>query len=95
MVRRRVSQAPQSDTACRHIHRTLACYTKETQIRPRHRTSHAHFLRKLPPVAYQTEYVQTAATAAHPYRLDDFGLSEEVVDETFSAYRKQHAIAFQ
>ena len=46
-------------------------------------------------MAYQKEYVQTAATAAHTYRLDDFGLSEEVVDETFSAYRKQHAIPFE
>ena len=31
----------------------------------------------------------------HAYRLDDFGLSEEAVDETFSAYRKQHAIPFE
>ena len=31
----------------------------------------------------------------HTYRLDDFGLSEEVVDKTFSAYRKQHAIPFE
>ncbi len=46
-------------------------------------------------MAYQKEYVQTAATAAHTYQLDDFGLSEEVVDETFSAYRKQHAIPFE
>lgn len=31
----------------------------------------------------------------HTYRLADFGLSEEAVDETFSAYRKQHAIPFE
>ncbi len=31
----------------------------------------------------------------HAYRSSDFGLSEEIVDETFSAYREKHAIPFE
>ncbi len=31
----------------------------------------------------------------HAYRLGDFGLSEEAVDEAFSAYRDKHAIPFE
>ena len=31
----------------------------------------------------------------HVYRLDDFGLNEEIIEENFSAYRKKHAIPFE
>ncbi|WP_419552895.1 SDR family NAD(P)-dependent oxidoreductase [Candidatus Poriferisodalis sp.] len=31
----------------------------------------------------------------HNYRLEDFGLSEQVVDETFAAYREAYAIPFE
>lgn len=31
----------------------------------------------------------------HVYRLGDFGLSEEIIEENFSAYRKRHAIPFE
>ena len=31
----------------------------------------------------------------HVYRLSDFGLSEQMVDEGFSSYREQHAIPFE
>ena len=31
----------------------------------------------------------------HVYRLGDFGLTEEVVEEAFSAYRQKHAIPFE
>ncbi len=31
----------------------------------------------------------------HNYRLADFGLSEQVMDEAFAAYRKAHAIPFE
>ncbi len=31
----------------------------------------------------------------HNYRLEDFGLSEQAVDEAFSAYRQRHAIPFE
>ncbi len=31
----------------------------------------------------------------HIYRLGDFGLSEQVVDEAFAAYREQHEIPFE
>ena len=31
----------------------------------------------------------------HTYRLGDFGLSEQDVDEAFSSYREQHAIPFE
>lgn len=31
----------------------------------------------------------------HAYRLGDFGLTEEIVEEAFSGYRKKHAIPFE
>ena len=31
----------------------------------------------------------------HVYRLDDFGLNEEIIEENFSAYREKHAIPFE
>ncbi len=31
----------------------------------------------------------------HTYRLGDFGLSEQIVDEAFSSYREKHAIPFE
>lgn len=31
----------------------------------------------------------------HVYRLGDFGLTEEIVEEAFSAYRQKHAIPFE
>ncbi|MXV90595.1 MAG: sulfotransferase [Acidimicrobiia bacterium] len=31
----------------------------------------------------------------HVYRLSDFGLSEQMVDEAFSSYREKHAIPFE
>lgn len=31
----------------------------------------------------------------HSYRLDDFGLDEDTIDERFSAYREKHAIPFE
>ena len=31
----------------------------------------------------------------HNYRLADFGLSEQVIDEAFAAYRQTHAISFE
>ena len=31
----------------------------------------------------------------HAYRLDDFGLSEKMVDEAFSSYRQKHEIPIE
>ena len=31
----------------------------------------------------------------HHYRLEHFGLSEQVMDETFAAYRDAYAIPFE
>ena len=31
----------------------------------------------------------------HIYRMSDFGLSEQIVDEAFAPYRKKHAIPFE
>ncbi|MCY3786655.1 MAG: sulfotransferase, partial [bacterium] len=31
----------------------------------------------------------------HIYRLDDFGLSGQVVDDAFASYRQRHAIPFE
>ena len=37
----------------------------------------------------------TAAFGTHNYRLADFGLSEQVMNEAFSSYRQAHAIPFE
>ena len=31
----------------------------------------------------------------HSYRLSDFGLSEEILEEHFSGYRRKYAIPFE